>query len=57
MVRLMRADRTPFDRDDPHNALDDEFAAAATGYMSYAGPFSVVDDGLIVKAELVWRRS
>ncbi|ULP43684.2 lipocalin-like domain-containing protein [Mycobacterium lentiflavum] len=57
MVRLMRADRTPFDRDDPHNALDDEFAAAAAGYMSYAGPFSVVDDGLIVKAELVWRRS
>ncbi|WP_036467214.1 lipocalin-like domain-containing protein [Mycobacterium genavense] len=46
-AQLMRADRTPFDRDDPHHAPDDELAAAAGGYMSYAGPFSVVDDGLI----------
>ncbi|MCV7029618.1 lipocalin-like domain-containing protein [Mycobacterium sherrisii] len=46
-AQLMRADRTPFDRDDPHHAHDSELAAAAGGYMSYAGPFSVVGDGLI----------
>ncbi len=46
-AQLMRADRTPFDRDDPHQAHDNELAAAAGGYLSYAGPFSVVDDGLI----------
>ncbi|MCV7408242.1 hypothetical protein AWC05_04285 [Mycobacterium florentinum] len=46
-AQLMRAGRTPFDRDDPHHAHDNELAAAAGGYMSYAGPFSVVDDGLI----------
>jgi hypothetical protein len=46
-AQLMRADRTPFDRDDPHHAHDNELAAAAGGYLSYAGPFSVVDDGLI----------
>ncbi|BBY22114.1 lipocalin-like domain-containing protein [Mycobacterium stomatepiae] len=46
-AQLMRAGRTPFDRDDPHNAHDNELAAAAGGYMSYAGPFSVVEDGLI----------
>lgn len=46
-AQLMRSDRTPFDRDDPHHAPDDELAATAGGYMSYAGPFSVVDDGLI----------
>ncbi|WAJ46518.1 lipocalin-like domain-containing protein [Mycobacterium sp. Aquia_216] len=46
-AQLMRADRTPFDRDDPHHAHDNELAAAAGGYLSYSGPFSVVDDGLI----------
>ena len=46
-AQLMRAGRTPFGRDDPHRGDDDELAAAAEGYMSYAGPFSVVDDGLI----------
>jgi lipocalin-like protein len=46
-AQLMRSDRTPFDRDDPHCAHDDELAAAAGGYMSYGGPFSVVEDGLI----------
>jgi hypothetical protein len=46
-AQLMRADRTPFDRDDPHLAHDNELAAAAGGYLSYAGPFTVVNDGLI----------
>jgi hypothetical protein len=46
-AQLMRADRTPFERDDPHHAPDNELAAAAGGYMSYGGPFSVVEDGLI----------
>jgi hypothetical protein len=46
-AQLMRADRTPFDRDDLHHAHDNELAAAAGGYMSYGGPFSVVEDGLI----------
>jgi hypothetical protein len=46
-AQLMRADRAPFDRDDPHRAPDNELAAAAGGYMSYGGPFAVVEDGLI----------
>jgi hypothetical protein len=46
-AQLMRSDRIPFDRDDPHLAHDDELAEAAAGYLTYAGPFSVVDDGLI----------
>ena len=45
-AQLMRADRAPFDRDDPHYADDSELAAAADGYMSYGGPFSVVEYGL-----------
>jgi Lipocalin-like domain len=46
-AQLMRSDRTPFDHDDPHLAHDNELAAAAGGYLTYAGPFTVVDDGLI----------
>ncbi|WAC90393.1 lipocalin-like domain-containing protein [Mycobacterium sp. Aquia_213] len=46
-AQLMRAGRAPFERDDPHHAHDNELAVAAGGYMSYAGPFSVVEDGLI----------
>jgi Lipocalin-like domain len=46
-AQLMRADRAPLDRDDPHHAPDNELAAAAGGYMSYGGPYSIVEDGLI----------
>jgi hypothetical protein len=46
-AQLMRSDRTPFDRDDPHLAHDDQLAEAAAGYLTYAGPFTVVEDGLI----------
>jgi hypothetical protein len=46
-AHLMRADRTPLDRNDPNLAHDNELAAAAGGYLSYAGPFTVVDEGLI----------
>jgi hypothetical protein len=46
-AQLMRSDRTPFDGNDPHRAHDDELAEAAAGYLTYAGPFDVVDDGLI----------
>jgi Lipocalin-like domain len=46
-AQIMRAGRTPFDRDDPHLAHDNELAAAAAGYLSYSGPYSVVDDSLI----------
>jgi Lipocalin-like domain len=46
-AQLMRSDRTPFSRNDPHLAHDNELAAAAEGYFNYAGPYSVVEDGLI----------
>lgn len=46
-AQLMRSCRTPFKRDDPHLAEEDELAAAAGGYLSYSGPFTVVDDALI----------
>jgi hypothetical protein len=46
-AQIMRSERTLFNRNDPHLAHDDELAAAAEGYFTYAGPYSVVDDGLI----------
>ena len=46
-AQLMRPGRTPFTRDDPHLAGEDELAAAASGYLTYSGPFTVVTDGLI----------
>ena len=46
-AQLMRHGRTPFDRPDPHLAHDNELAAAASGYMSYGGPYTVEDEGLI----------
>ena len=44
-AQIMRSQRTPFDRNDPHLANDDELAAAAEGYFHYAGPYTVDDDG------------
>jgi len=41
---MMNPDRPPFSVSDPHQAPDDELAAAAGGYMSYAGPFTVDGD-------------
>lgn len=46
-AQLMRSDRTPFDRNDPHLAHDNELAAAAAGYLTYAGPYEVVNEGMI----------
>jgi hypothetical protein len=46
-AQLMRADRDYLDGDDMQPRVDDDLAAAANGYLSYAGPYSIVDDGLI----------
>jgi Lipocalin-like domain len=46
-AQLMRSDRPHLSGDDMHPAPDDELAAAASGYLTYAGPYSVVGDGLI----------
>jgi hypothetical protein len=46
-AQIMRAGREPFGSDDPHLAGEDEFASAARGYLSYTGPYAVVDGGLI----------
>jgi hypothetical protein len=46
-AQLMRSGRTPFRHDDADSAERDELAAAAGGYFSYAGPYTVVRDGLI----------
>ena len=46
-AQIMRPERIPFSRNDPHLAADDELAAAAAGYFNYAGPYSVVEGGLI----------
>jgi hypothetical protein len=45
-AQLMRSDRGHFSGDDTHAAADGELAAAS-GYLTYAGPYSVVGDGLI----------
>ena len=46
-AQLMRADRPLLSGDDMHPDELDELAAAASGYLSYSGPYSVVGDGLI----------
>ena len=46
-AQLMRSDRLHFGGDDMHPERLDELAAAASGYLSYSGPYSVVGDGLI----------
>jgi hypothetical protein len=46
-AQLMRSDRPRFSGDDMHLAPNDELAAAASGYLTYSGPYSVVRDGLI----------
>ena len=46
-AQLMRSGRPRFSGDDMHLAPNDELAAAAGGYLTYAGPYSVVRDGLI----------
>jgi hypothetical protein len=46
-AQLMRSDRPRFSGDDMHLAPDNELAAAASGYLTYSGPYSVVRDGLI----------
>lgn len=51
-AQIMRSQRTPFDRNDPHLANDDELAAAAEGYFNYAGPYTVDDDVIAHHVEL-----
>lgn len=46
-AQIMRADRAPVARGDLQLADNDELAAAARGYLAYAGPYSVLDDGVI----------
>jgi hypothetical protein len=46
-AQIMRSDRAPFGDDDQHPANDEEFASAARGYLSYSGPYTVLDGGLI----------
>jgi Lipocalin-like domain len=51
-AQIMRSERTPFDRNDPHLAHQDELAAAAGGYFNYAGPYTVDDDVIAHHVEL-----
>ena len=46
-AQLMKSERSRSGRDDAHPDGQDELAAAASGYLSYSGPYTVVGDGLI----------
>jgi hypothetical protein len=46
-AQLMRSGRPRFSGDDMQLAPEHELAAAASGYLTYAGPYSVVGDGLV----------
>lgn len=46
-AQIMRADRAPVARGDLQLADNDELASAARGYLAYAGPYSVLDNGII----------
>ena len=44
-AQIMRSDRAPVARGDLQLADNDELAAVARGYLAYAGPYSVLDNG------------
>jgi Lipocalin-like domain len=46
-AQIMRSDRMPLGSDDPDLSDDDVFASAARGYLSYTGPYEVLDGALI----------
>ena len=46
-AQLMRSGRSRSNREDAHPDSQDELAAAAAGYFSYSGPFTVVGEHLI----------
>ena len=46
-AQIMRADRAPLARGDLQLADDDELAGVARGYLAYAGPYSVLDNGIV----------
>jgi Lipocalin-like domain len=46
-AQLMRSGRPRFSGDDMQLAPEHELSAAAGGYLTYAGPYNVVGDGLI----------
>ena len=46
-AQIMRSDRRLFAGTDAHAASEAELAWAAEGYLSYAGPYTVLDGGLI----------
>jgi Lipocalin-like domain len=51
-AQIMRSERAPFDRNDPHLAKDSELAAAAASYFNYAGPYTVDDNVIAHHVEL-----
>jgi Lipocalin-like domain len=46
-AQLMRSGRAPFSHDDAHSTRQDELVEAAGGYLTYAGPYTVIGDRLI----------
>ncbi|HZC93379.1 MAG TPA: lipocalin-like domain-containing protein [Mycobacterium sp.] len=46
-AQLMRSQRTPVHSDDLHLAPEGELAAAASGYLAYSGPYTIVNDALV----------
>ncbi|KAA0097963.1 lipocalin-like domain-containing protein [Mycolicibacterium sp. P1-18] len=46
-AQIMRSGRKRFAGSDAHAASEAELAWAAEGYLSYAGPYTVLDGGLI----------
>ena len=52
-AQLMRSGRNASNLGDAHPDGQDELAAAASGYLSYTGPYTVVGDDLIAHHVLV----
>lgn len=52
-AQLMRPGRSRSSRDDAHPDGQDDLAAAASGYLSHSGPYTVVGDDLIAHHVLV----
>src|SRR5271165_4792885 len=51
-VSIMSANRTNYSSEDMLQGSMEEKVAAADTYLSYAGPYKVVDDTIIVRSEI-----
>ena len=51
-AQLSKANRSPFQGNDPRNGTPDEYTEAASGYLAYCGPFHVDERNQLLTHEM-----